>query len=209
MMPEQTMTVARGSGSFRLVKTMQHDGHLHVSFYPVPSGSSFGGVYFGQGEGVLRNKGWSVTKSSVVTPSVTAGSGALANANRAIFEYLGEPVEPPTDLDPKFSREGLSNALRSAVQNAGASLHVQVEDSEFPFLVGLVGQGARASYSRIMTELKQMGYSDQGSVGSETCQSMNIVPYDAFPRDASQRISHRLMVRQQIFFDQLTKTAAR
>ena len=205
--PEQTMQVSRGSGSFRLVKTMNVDGYLHVSFYPVSSGSSFGGVYFGQGEGVLRNKGWSVTRANTTSASVSSGRTSAGDANRALFEYLGEPVEPPADMDPKYSQEGLSNALRTAVQKAGASLDVQVEDSEFPFLVGVVGVGARSSYAKIMAELKQMGYADQGSVGSPTCQSMNIIPWEAFPREASQRISHRLTVRQQMFFDQLTKGA--
>ena len=205
--PEQTMQVARGSGSFRLVKTMNQDGYLHVSFYPVPSGSSFGGIYFGQGDRVLRN--WSVTKSGHENSASPSGQGSLSKANQAMFEYLGEPVEQPVDLSPKYTREGLSNAVWTAVQKAGATLEVQVEDSEFPFLVGFVGPGARASYAKIMTELKQMGYSDNGSVGSETCQSMNIIPWEAFPRDASQRISHRLTVRQQMFFDRLSKLSPR
>ena len=202
--PEQTMQVARGSGNFRLVKTMNEDGYLHVSFYPVPSGSSFGGVYFGQGDRVLRHKGWSVTKTGHENSASPSGQ-SLSKANQAMFEYLGEPVEQPVDLNPKYTREGLSNAVWTAVQKAGATLEVQVEGSEFPFLVGFVGPGARVSYPKIMTELKQMGYADQGSVGSETCQSMNIIPWEAFPREASQRISHRLTVRQQMFFDQLTR----
>jgi hypothetical protein len=52
--PKQHVRVKKGTGSFRLVKTLDEDGYLHLSFYPVPSGSDFGGVYFGQGKRVLR-----------------------------------------------------------------------------------------------------------------------------------------------------------
>src|SRR6266446_6536181 len=57
--PRQHVTIKKGTGSFHLVKTLNEDGYLHLSFYPVPSGSGFGGVYFGQGNRVLRNKGFS------------------------------------------------------------------------------------------------------------------------------------------------------
>jgi hypothetical protein len=202
--PLQTMTVSRGSGAFRLIKTMNEDGYLHISFYPTTSGSSFGGVYFGQGEGVLRKKDWSVARSTATSATALGVQASSAGANRTLCEYLGNPVDAPSDLDPKYSQEGLSNALRTAVEKAGASLEIHIEDSEFPFLVGLTGPGARASYEKIMAELKQMGYAYQGSVGSETCQSMNIIPWPALPRDASQRISRRLTVRLQMFFDRMT-----
>ncbi|MDR3377191.1 MAG: hypothetical protein P4M10_00780, partial [Verrucomicrobiae bacterium] len=53
--PRQHIAVKQGSGSFHLVTTMSQDGYLHVSFYPAKSGSVFGGVYFGQGNRVLRD----------------------------------------------------------------------------------------------------------------------------------------------------------
>ena len=46
--PKQRVEVAVGRGSFELQHEIQYAGALHVSFYPVPSGSSFGGVYFGE-----------------------------------------------------------------------------------------------------------------------------------------------------------------
>ena len=52
--PKQHVRIKKGTGSFRLVKTLKEDGYLHLSFYPVPSGSDFGGVYFGQGKRILR-----------------------------------------------------------------------------------------------------------------------------------------------------------
>jgi hypothetical protein len=33
---------------------------------------------------------------------------------------------------------------------------------------------------------------------------MNIVPYRAFPKDASQRIYHRMMLRESVLYDKLT-----
>jgi hypothetical protein len=51
---KQHVRIKKGTGSFRLVKTMKEDGYLHLSFYPVRSGSDFGGVYFGQGDRVRR-----------------------------------------------------------------------------------------------------------------------------------------------------------
>ena len=46
VLPEQQVEIAAGSGSFELKHVVAKAGDLHVSFYPVPSGSSFGGVYF-------------------------------------------------------------------------------------------------------------------------------------------------------------------
>ena len=54
--PKQHVRIKKGTGSFRLVKTLNEDGYLHLSFYPVPSGGDFGGVYFGQGNRVFRKK---------------------------------------------------------------------------------------------------------------------------------------------------------
>jgi hypothetical protein len=54
--PAQMVRVTKGTGTFSLAKRMKDDGYLHLSFYPGGSGGDFGGVYFGQGQGVLRDK---------------------------------------------------------------------------------------------------------------------------------------------------------
>ena len=54
--PRQHVRLKKGTGSFRLVKTLKEDGYLHLSFYPVHSGDDFGGMYFGQGNRVFRKK---------------------------------------------------------------------------------------------------------------------------------------------------------
>src|SRR5881409_865282 len=101
---------------------MNEDGYLHLSFYPVPSGSSFGGIYFGQGNWVLRNKDFRSLANSP-RDSNRPGEGAapdlsLSGPNHALFEYLGYAVEPPASLDPAYTKEGLSNAMRTAAQTA-------------------------------------------------------------------------------------------
>jgi len=45
--PEQRSEIAAGNGVFELRHVVPAEGRLHVSFYPLPKGSAFGGVYFG------------------------------------------------------------------------------------------------------------------------------------------------------------------
>ncbi len=45
--PHQRQKIEEGAGTFELKHIIPGEGRLHVSFYPLPSGSSFGGVYFG------------------------------------------------------------------------------------------------------------------------------------------------------------------
>ena len=52
--PQQQTLVKKGSGKFELRHTLVK-GYPHVSFYGPPNGNSFGGVYFGQGESLLKS----------------------------------------------------------------------------------------------------------------------------------------------------------
>jgi beta-lactamase regulating signal transducer with metallopeptidase domain len=54
VMQTQKMRVEKGEGHFSLIFYMWSSGSPHVSFYPVPAGSSFAGVYFGTGDSVFR-----------------------------------------------------------------------------------------------------------------------------------------------------------
>ncbi|MGH7976583.1 MAG: hypothetical protein ACREDS_11040 [Limisphaerales bacterium] len=47
IVPTQKTEITRGSGSFELSEVVKHPGHLHLSFYQVPSGTRLGSVYFG------------------------------------------------------------------------------------------------------------------------------------------------------------------
>jgi hypothetical protein len=200
--PKQTVRIKKGTGSFRLVKTMAEDGYLHVTFY---AGSGFGGVYFGQGDRVLRNKQFSFGDNASRSAGVPVEAPiAVAGPNQVLFEYLGNAVEPPANLDSAYTREGLINAVRAAGQSAGVSLKkIEIDDSEFPFLVGLVCE--EEDFPKLKAQLKKMdGYEFSGSVGSHTQYAINIVPWRVFPAESSQRISHRLTLRQQVFFDRFT-----
>ena len=185
---------------------MDRDGYLHVSFY---AGNSFGGIYFGQGQWVLRNKGWSSLDrpQRANAPESPGGSNtvSLAGANRALFEYLGDPVEPPTDMNGAYTKEGLSNALQQAAGNAGVALRiVAIDDSEFPFLIGVKCE--ENDFEKVKEQIKKIErYNYAGSVSSHGRYAFNLVPYPAFPSESSQRISRRLMLRQQILFDRIAR----
>jgi hypothetical protein len=212
--PSQIVRVTKGTGSFVLTKRMNESGYPHLSFYPVGHGSSFGGVYFGQGDRVLRNKGWSYgatasTSSQGTTPAgsgetKTASSGHVADANRALLDYLGEPVEPPADLAPAYTKEAMIQAIQAAASEAGVTLkRVEVEDSEFPLLLGVSHEG---DFEKMKANLKKTGiYDYPGSVGSHESNVFTIVPYRTFPHGMAERINHRLMLREQVFYDRFVK----
>src|SRR5664279_4421420 len=98
---------------------MREEGYLHISFYPVSSGGSFGGIYFGQGEWVNRDKGWSHldtrarSADHVAAASSSGGPVSLTGPNQTLLEYLGNPVEPPADMsDARIARTASSRQSR-------------------------------------------------------------------------------------------------
>lgn len=205
--PKQTVRIKKGTGSFYLVKTMTEDGYLHVSFY---SGEDFGGVYFGQGNRVyhghlsLNSRNDSIGENSPERPL------AFSGPNKTLFDYLGNPVMPPPNMDERYTATGLTGAILLAAQNAGITVKsVAVDDSEFPFLVGVICQGS--DFAKLKDALRAMpGYEygggtgdDSHADGSDTCNVFNIVPYHAFPSGTADQIFHRLMVRESVFYDQV------
>jgi uncharacterized protein len=208
--PKQRTYIKRGSGSFYLVKTMADDGYLHVSFY---KHEDFGGVYFGQGDRVFRG-GMSLHSHN---DSIGDNSGdsaheplSFSGSNRVLFNYLGNPVTPPPDMDQRYTASGLTGVVLSAAHDAGITVKsVAVDDSEFPFLVGVICAGSDAG--KLKSALKTMpGYEYGGGVGddshedgSDTCNVFCIVPHHAFPQGTEDHIYHRLMLREAAFYDQL------
>jgi hypothetical protein len=183
--PRQEAYITKGSGTFRLIKKVHEQGYLHVSFY---DGNSFGGVYFGQGEWVLRN---SFSHPNIQKP------------NQALFEYLGNPVAPPSDLDPAYTKSGLSNTINLAAQNAGVTLKkIEMDDSEFPCLIGVVSE--TGDFDKLEAQIRKLTGEFNGSVGSPDCHAFSIVPWRAFPAYAAQRIGRRLGVREQMLYDKLS-----
>jgi len=206
--PEQRIWIKKGTGSFRLVQTMTEDGYLHVSFYPGHGGgdfnrSDFGGVYFGQGQRVLRNKGWSY-HDQTGTGGSSEQPASWPGPNQVLLEYLGNPVEPPANMDARYTKEGLINAIQLAAHNAGITLkQVAIDDSEYPFLVGVISGGS--DFAKLKDQIKKLdGYEYNGSIGSDTCNAFTLVPWRVYPPGTSQCITHRAWLRQQVFFDKLS-----
>lgn len=185
--PLQWTNITKGSGTFRLIKRVNDLGYLHVSFY---DGNNLGGVYFGQGEWVLRN---SFNHPNNQKP-------------QAIFEYLGNPVAPPADLDPAYTKSELSNTINLAARNAGISLEkIEIDESEFPCLVGVISEPG--DFDKLAAQIKTLLGEFSGSVGNSKCHAFNIVPWRAFPADTAQRIGRRLGVREEMLYDKLCEHA--
>jgi hypothetical protein len=203
--PEQTIHVTKGTGSFRLVKKLTDPSYLHLTFYSPATGQGFGGVYFGQGQWVLHNKPFSY--STAAPPEKEAASPlSFSGPNQGLFEYLGNPVAPPPDMDAAYSKAGLTRAIQTAAQNAGLSLvRVEIDDSEFPFLVGVVfaQPGDRQKLEEQIRKLEP--YTFAGGVSGGSICAMNIVPYRAFPPESSQRISRRMMLREAVLYERISR----
>jgi hypothetical protein len=197
--PRQHVHVQKGSGSFHLVQTMNQDGYPHVSFYAVQSGGLYGGVYFGQGDWVLR-----------AGTQPAPGLASVSGPNRVLLAYLGEPVLPPANLDARYTKEGLTGAIQTAARNAGITVkQVAIDDREFPFLAGVICAGS--DFAKLKEQLRKLnGYEYGGGIGnsvnrdgSDTCNVFNLVPYQAYPGGAAGQVYHRLGLRQQVFYDQI------
>ena len=205
--PKQRIHIKKGSGSFYLVKTMHDDGYMHVSFY---TDESFGGVYFGQGDRVYHGSPSLRSHNDSIGDSSTQERPSFSGPNQALFNYLGNPVMPPPNMDPRYTVTGLTNVVAQAALGAGITVKsVAVDDSEFPFIVAVTCGGS--DFVKLKSVLKTMpGYHYGGGVGndsnddgSDTCNVFCIVPYDAFPRGTANQIYRRLMLREAVFHDQI------
>ena len=59
---------------------IQHEGYLHVTFYPSEGGSGFGGVYFGKSKQMNEIEDW--TLDWYLGGPVTAGHTDRVNQSR-------------------------------------------------------------------------------------------------------------------------------
>jgi hypothetical protein len=203
--PEQTVHLTKGTGSFRLVKRMTEPGYLHLTFYSRKTGQGFGGVYFGQGQWVLRNKPFSYSDSAAES-NVDAAPPSFAGPNEALFNYLGNPVPPPPNMESAYTKAGLTGVIQTAAQKAGISLvRVEIDDSEFPYLVGVV-LAKPGERQKLEEQIKKLdAYTFSGGVSGDTICAMNIVPHRAYPPESSQRIHHRMMLREAVLYDKISR----
>ena len=207
--PRQMVRVPKGTGTFRLIETITAEGYPHVSFYPTSPGSDLGGIYFGQGDWLLNVGGDGSSGQPARRPSVTAAPAARApvtssGANQVLFEYLGNPVEVPPNLDPAYAPQGLRDAVQSAAAKAGIALRkIEIDELEFPFLIGVVYNDG--DFPKLKAQLKAMdNYEYYGDVGSHNCSTFTIIPHRVWPADAIQRIHHRATLRMAVFYDRVT-----
>ena len=121
---------------------------------------------------------------------------SVPGPNKALYDYLGDPVATPTNMDAAYTKKGLTSAMQDAAQAANISLtKVEVDDSEFPFLVGVVCAN-KGAIEKLKEQIRKVAaYNYTGSVGGDSICAMNFVPYSAFPTDARQRIHHGVQVR--------------
>ena len=92
-------------------------GLNHVTMYSVPGGKPFAGVYFGnKKEAAKENKldldyYQETSTPNEIQPDGNGGSsrkpGAASGPNQILLEYLGNPVEPPANMDARYTKEGL------------------------------------------------------------------------------------------------------
>ena len=125
--------------------------------------------------------------------------------NQALFKYLGNPVATPANLDAAYTAEGLTRALHAAGETAGISLaRVEIDDSEFPFLAGVVC-AHDGDLEKLKEAIRSMpAYNFSGGVSSGVSYVMNLVPSTAFPIDGRDRIYRRMAVRERMLFDRIT-----
>lgn len=145
---------------------------------------------------------------SLLSPgySARAAEPATAGPNKALYDYLGDPVAPPEKMDAAYTKEGLTHAMQAAAKAAGVTLvKLEIEDSEFPFLVGVIC-GSQQEMEKLKDEICRMpAYNYTGGVGGGRSASyaMNLVHYKAYPPGTDHRIEHRLSLREQIFFNRM------
>jgi hypothetical protein len=129
----------------------------------------------------------------------------IAGPNQALLDYLGDAVAPPAHMDAAYTKEGLTSGMQDAAQAANVSLtKVEIDDSEFPFLVGVVcaNKGDREKLKEQIRKVAAYNYG--GGVDSDTTLAMNLVPHSAFSADARERVYHRMMLREAVLFDKMS-----
>ena len=147
--------------------------------------------------------------SLIVAAAVSLlAAGCSKHGNQALYDYLGSPVAPPADLDPAYTKAGLTSAVQDAAQAANVTLtKVENDDSEFPFLVGVVCAD-KSGMAKLEAQLRKAPgyacYTYSGSVGGDTMCVMEIIPYSAFPMSTRQQIRHRLMLREAVLYDKMS-----
>lgn len=137
------------------------------------------------------------------------GTGAAGSSSQNIDSltvYLGNHVDPPANLDVRYTKEGLASAIQLAAQRAGISLRkVNIDDSEFPFLIGVATEPGE--WPKLTEQLKILeGYEFHGSVGDDTTHTLSTVPVRVYPSENVQSINRRMGARLELFYHSFSAT---
>ena len=128
-------------------------------------------------------------------------------SNQALYEYLGNPVAPPANLDAAYTKAGLTSAVQDAAQAANISLKkVEIDDSEFPFLVGVVWPKHIDDYDKLEGQLRKAGYQVGYFIQGDPVRVMDITPRASYPTHDRSQIQNRLELRARIFFEKIRST---
>jgi len=156
--------------------------------------------------GVLRSRladqNTAAARTAVAMSATTPATTDIRN--QAMLDFLGNPVPPPSSLDGAYTKEGLINAVQTAAQSANISLkHVEVDDSEFPFVIGVVAD-KDGDLELLQNMIKGMDkYEYPGSISSHTTMVMNITPRSIYPRVIGGGIDNRLALRQNMLYNKI------
>jgi Transglutaminase-like superfamily len=186
------LTLSKGDGSFQA---------YGAQFAPEDRAKLASGVAYS-----IQPLNVSDTYRWAVAPGTTLLTARPAGPNQVLYDYLGEPVAPPENMDAAYTKAGLTQAMQAAANAAGITLvKLEIEDSEFPFLVGVVCANPQDMEKLKEEILTVPAYNFTGGVGGGQSASyaMNLVHYKAYPAEARQRIQYRLHLREQIFFNKL------
>lgn len=146
-----------------------------------------------------------VERAQVQPAAVIANPPPTATSNRAIMTYLGEPILPPAGTDPKYSASVVLASFKSLCESRGIRIEqLGVDATEFPFVLHGVLANGSDFFQHIDAELKTIpGYAYGGSSTGRSKDgrmyfSLNITPSSAYPRELSEAIDRRLMLRLQM-----------
>jgi hypothetical protein len=135
----------------------------------------------------------------------TRADATLSPATAAMLNYLGDPVLPPTNMDPKYSADAVMAAFKGLCESRGIKIQqLGIDQAEFPFVLHGVVSDGREFFRQISAELGTLpGYSYAGSVtghmrGGSTYFSLNMTPHRSYPRELAETIDRRLMLRLQM-----------
>jgi len=127
--PGQRLAVMKGEGEYELSETLEEDGYLHVTFYSVPQGTPFGGMYFGTAK-QMKEMGRQDLQSWYTAGIDTSTVGEkMAEAVRKVKSYKSTAHVKHTVDFPKPGRPAVSELIFTTyVQLPGAVR----EDGTYP-----------------------------------------------------------------------------